>query len=98
MFSAILFYPLKIIWNGLVIGLMIWAFIAWWGLIFGSIVAIVLIIIFGAYDILILPIAILGLYSFFVPDDITHESERTTVHLVGLGFTAFIIYILVSQG
>jgi len=61
-------------WNALLISLMIWAFIAWWGLIFGSIVAIVLILIFSAYPITQM---FLTLLSGFAQMERSFISERT---------------------
>jgi hypothetical protein len=87
-------YPFKIIWNILLLALTLWAFIAWWGLIFGSIVAIVLILIFSAYDILFLPIAILGFIAPLTPDSAT-ESETATIHILGvitIGITLYMLY------
>jgi hypothetical protein len=89
----IFLYPLKMIWNPLVIGLAIWAFIAWWALIFGSIIAIVLILIFSAYEILLLPVVIFGFISPFTPIDSTDE-EKPVIHILGILWTAFIIYII----
>ena len=86
-------YPFKIIWNALVIALMVWAFIGWWGLIFGSIVAIILLLIFNALDLLFLPLAILVLYRPFVPDDISDE-DGILIHFLGLVWTGLLIFIV----
>ena len=93
MLTNILFYPVKILWNGLLIVLTIWAFIGWWSLIFGSIVAIVLILIFSAYHILFLPMMIMGLYVPFVTD----EGDSELVHVLGLAFTALIVGLIVNS-
>lgn len=91
-FSYVITYPLKLVWNLLLLVLTIWAFIAWWGLIFGSIIAIVLILIFDALHILILPALILGFIAPLTPINSTDE-EKPVIHTLGLLATAFIIYI-----
>ncbi len=89
----VIVYPFKLIWNALVIALLVWAFIGWWGLIFGSIVAIILILIFDALDLLFSPLAILVLYSPFVPDDVG-EDDGIFIHLLGLIWTGLLIFII----
>ena len=89
----VVLYPFKIIWNALVIALLVWAFIGWWGLIFGSIVAIILILIFDALDLLFLPLAILVLYRSFVPDDV-NEEDGMLIHLMGLIWTGVLIFMV----
>ncbi len=89
----VVLYPFKIIWNALVIALMVWAFIGWWGLIFGSIVAIILLLIFNALDILFLPLAILVLYRPFVTDDVSDE-DGILIHFLGLVWTGLFIFIV----
>ena len=89
----ILVYPFKIIWNTLVLSLMVWAFIGWWGLVFGSIVAIILLLIFNALDLLFLPMAILVLYRPFVPDDVDEE-DGMLIHLMGLIWTGLLIFMV----
>ncbi len=90
----VIVYPFKLIWNALVIALLVWAFIGWWGLIFGSIVAIILILIFSAFDLLFLPVAILVLYRQFVPDDVG-EDDGIFIHLLGLIWTGLLIFIII---
>ena len=89
----VIVYPFKIIWNALVLSLMVWAFIGWWGLVFGSIVAIILLLIFNALDLLFLPVAILVLYRPFVPDDVDEE-DRILIHLMGLVWTGLLIFMV----
>ena len=89
----VIVYPFKIIWNVLVLSLMVWAFIGWWGLIFGSIVAIILLLIFNALDLLFLPMAILVLYRPFVPDDVD-EDDGMLIHLMGLIWTGLLIFMV----
>ena len=89
----VIIYPFKIIWNVLVLSLMVWAFIGWWGLIFGSIVAIILLLIFNALDLLFLPMAILVLYRPFVPDDVPEE-DGMLIHLMGLIWTGVLIFVV----
>jgi len=90
----VIIYPFKIIWNALVIALMVWAFIGWWGLIFGSIVAIILLLIFNALDLLFLPLAILVLYCPFVPDDVA-ENDAMLIHLLGFIWTGLLVFMLI---
>ena len=89
----VILYPFKIIWNTLVISLLVWVFIGWWGLIFGSIVAIILILIFNALDLLFLPVAILVLYSPFVPDDVDEE-DGMLIHFMGLIWTGVLVFMV----
>ena len=89
----VILYPFKIIWNVLVIALLVWAFIGWWGLIFGSIVAIILLLIFNALDLLFLPLAILVFYSPFVPDDVSDE-DGVYIHFLGLAWTGLLVFML----
>lgn len=91
--TNVLLYPFKIVWNALVIALLIWAFIGWWGLIFGSIVAIILLLIFDALDLLFLPLAILVMYRPFVPDDVSDE-DGMMIHVTGLVWTGLLIFIV----
>jgi len=90
----VVLYPFKLIWNALVIALLVWAFIGWWGLIFGSIVAIILILIFDALDLLFLPMAIFVLYSPFVPDDV-NEEQGMLIHLMGLIWSGVFIFMVI---
>ena len=57
----ILLFPLKLLWFLFVTGLIIGAFVLWWGFLFGSVVAVVLVLIF-APDLLFLPLEIAILY------------------------------------
>lgn len=86
-------YPFKIIWNSLVIALLVWAFIGWWGLVFGSIVAIILLLLFNALDLLFLPMVILVLYRPFVPDDVDDE-DGILIHLLGLIWTGLLVFVM----
>lgn len=91
--ANVVFYPFKLVWNALVIALLIWAFIGWWGLIFGSIVAIILLLIFDALDLLFLPLAILVMYRPFVPDDVSEE-DGVFIHVAGLVWTGLLIFMV----
>ena len=62
---------IQIPWNIGVWVATISAFIAWWGAIFGSIVAIVLILIFHAYYVLFIPAIILSFLIYY--DDINDK-------------------------
>ena len=54
--------PFRAIWNLLVLGLLIWAFVAWWGLFFIIPVVGVLVLLL-ATDLLFLPMVIVILFT-----------------------------------
>jgi hypothetical protein len=62
MIENILLFPFRLLWNIVVTGLLIGGFVLWFGFIFGSVIAVVLILIF-APDLFLLPIAISALYT-----------------------------------
>ena len=61
MFKNIVLLPFKLLWNIIVTGLIIGAFILWFSFIFGSVIAVVLILIFKP-DLLLLPMVIVRMY------------------------------------
>jgi hypothetical protein len=60
--SNILFFPFRLGWNIIVTALIITAFVFWFGFIFGSVIAVVLILIF-APDLFLLPLGLAVLYT-----------------------------------
>jgi hypothetical protein len=88
----VLLYPFKIVWNTAVLALLVWAFIGWWGLIFGSIVAIILLLIFNALDLLFIPLAILVLYRPFL-SEYASEEESIITHILGILLTGLLVFI-----
>ncbi|DAB40258.1 MAG TPA: hypothetical protein CFH81_08675 [Sulfurovum sp. UBA12169] len=60
--------PIKILWALIVSGLIVAGFILWWGFLFGSVIAIVLVLIFDA-SLLFLPLYISVLYVPLIPSD-----------------------------
>jgi hypothetical protein len=59
----IITFPLRLLWDIVVTGLIIGGFVLWWGFIFGSGIAVVLILIFEP-DLFLLPLIIA---AFYVP-------------------------------
>jgi hypothetical protein len=64
----IILLPIKILWNIILTLLIIGAFVLWFGFIFGSVIAVVLILIF-APDLFLLPLALTVLYVNMWNDD-----------------------------
>lgn len=58
----LLLFPFRLIWNLLVTVLLVSAFVFWFGFIFGSVIAVVLILIF-APDLFLLPLVIVSMYA-----------------------------------
>lgn len=67
-FENIILLPFRLAWNIIVTGLIIGGFVLWYGFIFGSVVAVVLIIIF-APDLFLLPLVLAAMYTNMWPDD-----------------------------
>jgi len=67
MLENILLYPFRLLWNIIVTGLLIGGFILWFGFIFGSVVAVILIIIFKP-ELFLLPLVIGVMYTKLWPD------------------------------
>jgi hypothetical protein len=62
MIENILLFPFRLLWNIIVTGLIIGGFVLWFGFIFGSVIAVILILIF-APDLFLLPLALAGMYT-----------------------------------
>ena len=62
MIENILLFPFRLLWNIIVTGLIIGGFVLWFGFIFGSVIAVILILIF-APDLFLLPLALTGMYT-----------------------------------
>jgi hypothetical protein len=60
--------PFRLIWNIIVTGLLIGGFVLWFGFIFGSVIAVILILIF-APDLFLLPLGIVLMYTKIWPDE-----------------------------
>lgn len=58
----ILFFPFRLVWNVFVTALIVAAFVFWFGFIFGSVIAVVLILIF-APDLFLLPAVMTFMYT-----------------------------------
>ena len=67
MFANILLFPFRLLWNIIVSGLIAGGFILWYGFIFGSVVGVILIIIF-APSLFLLPMVIGVMYTKLWPD------------------------------
>jgi len=77
-----LLLPFILIWNILVTAFIIMAFIGWWSFLFGSVVAIILVLIFAA-ELLFLPIGIANFYiPFFAYSKECEENEKQLVKRV----------------
>lgn len=64
----IITFPFRLLWNILVTGLIVGGFVLWFGFIFGSVIAVVLIIIF-APDLFLLPLVLHHLYVELWPQE-----------------------------
>ena len=53
--------PFRLLWNIIITVLMAWAFVLWFGFIFGSVIAVILILIF-APSLFLLPLVIGNMY------------------------------------
>ena len=67
LFDNLLLFPFKLLWNIIVTGLIIGGFILWFGFIFGSVIAVILIIIF-APELFLLPLVLAGMYTEIWPE------------------------------
>lgn len=71
-----LLFPFILIWDILITALIVGVFTVWWGFLFGSVIAIVLLLIFAA-DLFFLPVAIGVLYiPFFEYSGGCKEKEK----------------------
>lgn len=64
----ILLFPLRLLWNIFVTGLIIGGFILWFGFIFGSVITVILILIF-APALFLLPMALSHMYTEMWPSE-----------------------------
>ena len=62
MLLNVLLFPFRLLWNLIVTALIITGFVLWFGFIFGSVVAVILILIF-APDLFLLPLALVPMYT-----------------------------------
>jgi len=62
MLLNVLLFPFRLLWNLIVTALIITGFVLWFGFIFGSVVAVILILIF-APDLFLLPLALVPIYT-----------------------------------
>ena len=68
MFENIILFPFRLIWNIVVTALIIGGFVLWFGFIFGSVIAVILILIFAPH-LFLLPIEIAALYTEVWPEE-----------------------------
>jgi len=66
-FENIILFPFRLVWNIIVTGLIIGGFVLWFGFIFGSVIAIILILIF-APDLFLLPLVLAPMYTEIWPE------------------------------
>lgn len=62
MIENILLFPFRLLWNILVTGLIIGGFVLWFGFIFGSVIAVILILIFAPH-LFLLPLVLAEMYT-----------------------------------
>jgi len=62
MIVNILLFPFRLLWNLIVTGLIITGFVFWFGFIFGSVLGVILILIF-APDLFLLPLLLVPMYT-----------------------------------
>ena len=63
----IILCPFRLVWNIIVTGLIITGFILWFGFIFGSVIGVILILIF-APDLFLLPLVLVFMYTELWPE------------------------------
>jgi uncharacterized membrane protein YccF (DUF307 family) len=66
-FENTLLFPFRLVWNIIVTGLIIGGFVLWFGFIFGSVIAVILILIF-APDLFLLPLTLAPMYTAIWPE------------------------------
>jgi len=64
----ILLFPFRLLWNITVTALLVGGFVLWFGFIFGSVIAVMLILIFEP-DLFLLPLAITVMYTEIWPEE-----------------------------
>ena len=62
MLENILLFPFRLLWNLIVTGLIITGFVFWLGFIFGSVLGVILILIFDP-GLFLLPLALVPMYT-----------------------------------
>lgn len=60
--------PFRLIWNIIVTGLIVGGFVLWFGFIFGSVIAVILILIFAPH-LFLLPLVFEPMYTEIWPED-----------------------------
>jgi hypothetical protein len=60
--------PFRLLWNVIVTALIVGGFVLWFGFIFGSVIAVILILIF-APNLFLLPLLLVPMYVKLWPDD-----------------------------
>jgi len=64
----LILFPFRLAWNIIVTGLIVGGFVLWFGFIFGSVIAVILILIF-APDLFLLPLVLAPMYTEMWPDN-----------------------------
>ena len=64
----ILLFPFRLLWNIIVTALIIGGFVLWFGFIFGSVIAVILILIFAPH-LFLLPLTLVPMYINMWPDE-----------------------------
>jgi hypothetical protein len=62
MLENILLFPFRLLWNLIVTGLIITGFVFWFGFIFGSVLGVILILIFDP-GLFLLPLVLVPMYT-----------------------------------
>jgi len=70
----IILFPFRLVWNIIVTGLIIGGFVLWFGFIFGSVIAVILILIF-APDLFLLPLVLAPMYTEMWPEKYHNEQS-----------------------
>lgn len=68
----LLLLPFRLLWNVVVTALLIGGFVLWFGFIFGSVIAVILIIIFKP-DLFLLPMIVAAMYVELWPRESSGE-------------------------
>lgn len=67
-FNNLILFPFRLFWNITVTALIVGGFVLWFGFIFGSVIAVVLILIF-ARDLFLLPLIFVPMYTNLWPPE-----------------------------
>lgn len=76
----LLLLPFRLLWNIVVTALIIGGFILWFGFIFGSVIAVILILIF-APELFLLPLVMVGMYVSLWTEP-TQSTQHTTTKTI----------------